>query len=55
VEITLQYNIKLSSTVPTLQLSEEMKIVTDGFSSACVHERICLSACLLETVNDTVS
>jgi hypothetical protein len=27
VEITLQYNIILSSTVPALQMSEEMKIV----------------------------
>lgn len=36
MEITLQYNIKLSSTVATLQLSEEIKIVTDGLSSACM-------------------
>jgi hypothetical protein len=46
VEITLQYNIKLSSTVPTLQLSEEIKIVTDGLLSACVRACMCASACL---------
>jgi hypothetical protein len=39
VEITLQYHTKLSSTVPALQLSEEMKIVMDGLPA-------CLPACM---------
>jgi hypothetical protein len=48
VEITVGYNIKLSSTVPTLQLREEIKTVIDGLSSACMRACICLPVCLLE-------